>query len=264
VYIDNLFVGSFTTEKDETVKNVFVNRSALHQFIEVSWQGTTKPVEVVLKKNGAVYASKQSSGNKARFDGVLPNQEYAVYINNTFIQTVKLGFRDTENHWAKDPIERLVQHNIITGFPDGTFKPEQTVTREEFIKLLVQAKRYQLANGYSTFKDVPQGRWSEPYISAAIKNGIIDPKAYGSYFAPAQAISREEMAVYIARALNLAPDTNVLTFTDNNKIQQKNRGLVGAVVKAKIINGYPDRTFRPNGSLTRAEAAQVLNQVFLP
>lgn len=264
VYINNMLVGSFKTESASKLKNVKVVKNSRLQSIEVTWEGTKGSIEVSLKKNGAAYTSRQSSAGVVRFEGIPANQEFAVYVDKKYIQTVTLTFKDVENHWAQAPIERMAQHNVISGFADGTFRPEQTVTREEFVKLLVQAKRYTLVRGASSFKDVNQSRWSEPYISTAIRNGIIDPASFGQFFAPEQAIPREEMAVYIARALKLPADAKALTFTDNYLIQAKNKGLVGAVVKARIINGYPDNTFKPKGSLTRAAAAQVINQIFMP
>ncbi|WP_373688806.1 S-layer homology domain-containing protein [Brevibacillus daliensis] len=70
-------------------------------------------------------------------------------------------------------------------------------------------------------------------------------------------MSREESAVLLARALNLQGDSKALTFKDKNTI--KNVSLVGAAVKANIIKGFPENSFKPKASLTRAHAAQLIH-----
>lgn len=264
VYIDGTFVDSFTTSKQVLPKEISVSKSARNQYIEISWSGSKGAAEVTLQKNGSHYATRQTSTNWVRFEGVEANQEYAVYINKTFVQMIRLPFKDMENHWAQGAVDRLVQNHIINGFYDGTFKPDQLVTREQFIKMLILAKRCQLISSPSVFRDVQQTRWSQSYIATAIAYGIINPKEIGPWFAPEKPIPREEMAVYLARALSLTPDARYVKFTDNNTIQVKYRGYVGAVVKTNIITGFPDMTFRPAVSLQRAEAAQVINKIFLP
>ena len=85
--------------------------------------------------------------------------------------TANTSFPDTQNHWAQPFIQALAQRNIVTGYPDNTFRPAQTVDRDEFAAILRKAfdrdPERQIASG-STYKDVPKGYWA----SQAIEDGI--------------------------------------------------------------------------------------------
>ncbi|MBO8172197.1 MAG: S-layer homology domain-containing protein [Bacillaceae bacterium] len=167
-------------------------------------------------------------------------------------------FSDIENHWARDSIERLVQLGIVSGFDNGTFQPEGKVTREQFVKMLIEANRSSLTIGSDTFVDVPSTRWSYRYIETAVKSGIILEDETGPQFLPGTNITRQEMALFIARALELTPDENSLNFKDIDQIHPSYRGLIGGAIEAGIISGYPNGTFRPDESATRAQAAVMI------
>jgi len=261
VYIDGDYAGSFRTKEAKAPDHVKVDTSALRQEINVSWSEKLGRVEVSLKRDGTVVAKGETTTDYIRFYRLTPNQSYDLYINEKFIQSIYLTFVDLENHWARIPIERLVRENIVNGFPDGTFRPSQSVTREEFIKMLVQAKGYNLVGTTTVFHDVGYNHWSRAYIETALENKILIASEIGSYFHPASPITREDMAVYLARAQELIPNASYLNFRDNNAIQPYKKGLIGAVVSAQIINGYPDGTFRPSRTLDRAEAAQVISRI---
>ncbi|SEC17719.1 S-layer homology domain-containing protein [Paenibacillus sp. GP183] len=171
-----------------------------------------------------------------------------------------IAFNDIKNHWAQASIERLIDSQIVNGFEDGTFRSEGTVTREQFVKMLVQSQKYPLIDDTSPFSDVDKSRWSNTYILTAIKNGIIIPTEYGATFKPEEEISREEMAKMAARSLKLSDNEGALNFNDNDGIKN-NRGLVGATVKAGIINGFPDGSFKPNDTATRAQAVVIITRV---
>lgn len=166
-------------------------------------------------------------------------------------------FKDIKNHWAENQITRLSNLNIVNGFPDGTFRPEEIVTREQFITLIVKTMGYPLNADASSFSDVSKDSWSYSYIEAAIKANILSKEQYGDKFNPGGAMPRIEMAIIVARALHLEPDVQALFFKDKEQITT-NPELVGATVKAGIISGFPDETFRPHDTLTRAQACIVL------
>ena len=67
---------------------------------------------------------------------------------------------DIQNHWAAKPIQSLADREVINGYPDGTFKPDQAVTRAELAKMLGKALNYQPVNG-SKFPDT-DGHWANP------------------------------------------------------------------------------------------------------
>ncbi|XEC95650.1 S-layer homology domain-containing protein [Paenibacillus tarimensis] len=169
-------------------------------------------------------------------------------------------FKDIKGHWAHDAIDRLAELAVISGFPDGTFRPEERVTREQFVKMLVTAAGESPIRGKATFTDVPESRWSNPYIESAVSNNITPLSDYGARFRPSQTITRQETAVLSARALSLQPEWPEFAFKDNHLIDNRT-GLVGAAVRYGIIVGFEDNTFRPSASLTRAQAAVIITRL---
>ncbi len=124
--------------------------------------------------------------------------------------TANTSFPDTQNHWAQPFIQALAQRNIITGYPDNTFRPEKSVGRDEFAAILRQAfdkaPVRQIASG-STYTDVPEGYWASQAIEEAYEMGFMNGYS-GREFRPKQPITRVQVLSSLARQLNL-PATNV-------------------------------------------------------
>jgi hypothetical protein len=119
------------------------------------------------------------------------------------------SFPDTQNYWAQPFIHNLAERNIVTGYPDNTFRPEQAVDRDEFAAILRQAfsqpAERKIASG-SVYKDVPQGNWAAPAIEEAYEMGFM--KGYpGGEFRPHQPVSRVEVLVSLAQNLDLPATT---------------------------------------------------------
>lgn len=115
------------------------------------------------------------------------------------------SFPDTQNYWAQPFIQNLAERNIVTGYPDNTFRPEQPVDRDEFAAILRQAfsqpSERKIASG-SVYKDVPKGYWAASAIEEAYEMGFM--KGYpGGEFRPNQPVSRVEVLVSLAQNLNL-------------------------------------------------------------
>lgn len=176
------------------------------------------------------------------------------------------GFEDIEDHWAKQAIERLVESGIVSGIDEHHFAPDQSVTREQFVSLLMRTMKLPVVSDQAPFSDIPSSRWSASYIAGAIKAGVIDPQYYyedGGFFAPEQPIPREEMAVMIWRALRMTDHMNNINikFKDEQEISAEDVERIDAVAAAGILSGNPDGTFKPNATLTRTEACIVLTHI---
>lgn len=178
-----------------------------------------------------------------------------------FSQIVSAGgysFSDVENSWALEHINWAVDMKIINGYPDGTFRPEENITRAEFLKML----NILLGSGIVEkvyYEDIPKNAWYYNDIGRAIGFGYL-PSATG-YFYPDRQITREEACYYIARAYRRANDKkSSLDFNDVSSIQYKDE--VGALVNSAVIKGYEDNTFRPNNPLRRDEATKILHVAF--
>ena len=167
-------------------------------------------------------------------------------------------FPDLLDHWAREQVEKLVEMGIVSGYPDGLFRPDSEITRAEFTKIIVSALHLELqASPSPTFLDVGEDHWALKYIEAAAEKGIVKGIGEGK-FAPERNITRAEMATMIARALGLSPEERNAPFTDAVDIPEYARGYVFAVSAKGIITGYPDGTFRPFNNATRAEAATMI------
>ncbi len=108
---------------------------------------------------------------------------------------------DIKEHWAQSAILSLVDEGVINGYEDNTFRPNRSVTRAEFAKIVALAFDIKPSQG-ATFSDVPAKHWATEYISALVDQGIIQGYPDGT-FRPSNKITRAEALTMLARALDL-------------------------------------------------------------
>ncbi|MGO4110994.1 asparaginase domain-containing protein [Paenibacillus sp. YAF4_2] len=168
-------------------------------------------------------------------------------------------FSDISGHWAAASIGKAVSAGIVNGYTDGTFKPELTVTREEFIVMLMRALKLEGSGTDLAFTDTSAiGSWSKTAVAQAVQASIISGYPDGT-FKPGSRISRAEMVVMIAKAMKLPLTANAVTsFSDNEEIPVWARGAVKAVADKGLIQGRLNNRFVPEGTATRAEAVTVI------
>lgn len=167
---------------------------------------------------------------------------------------------DIAGHWAEAYIKRAMAEGIVSGYPDGTFKPDDPITRAEFTVMLAGALNLDGNGAALAFTDHEQiDSWAKPAIAQAVQAGLIDGYVDGS-FRPNAQITRAETAVMIARALQLPLSTSAPTtgFADDETIPAWARSAIEAVRQMGIINGRGGNRFIPNGTTTRAEAVVML------
>ncbi|MBS3948045.1 MAG: DUF5050 domain-containing protein [Dethiobacter sp.] len=176
------------------------------------------------------------------------------------------AFPDIRGHWAERVIREVSTErpDVIGGFPDGTMRPSDIVTREQFIKMLTTGIRAaEFTTSRANFTDVGI-RWSRNNIHSAVHLGILKPNEEGIRFRPAEPITREDMALYTTRLLGigLIPTQNIsLSFSDKDSISERHRTSVATAVEHRLLAGYPDGTFGPKRNLTRAEAFVVISRI---
>ena len=161
-----------------------------------------------------------------------------------------------QSYWAYQAIETLSAQGIVSGFHGGTFRPDLAVTRSQFVKMLVLALNLTPISGKTDFADVWPDSWFAPYVAAAVKAGIVQGLT-ATRFAPGETITREQMAVLIARAFKL-DKTQALHFSDGKRIGAWALQAVEEAVAAGYMSGFPNGTFQPLGETTRAQAVKVL------
>lgn len=167
---------------------------------------------------------------------------------------------DIEGHWAKDTITKWVEAGKASGYEDGTFKPENPITRAEFMVLVNKSFGFSKTVSID-FTDVPADAWYAEHVAKAKAAGYIGGYPDGTV-KPGAYISRQEVAVIIAKLKNLTGNASAVDkFNDASQIPDWSKGAVGAVVEAGYMNGYPNVTFKPTDNIKRAEALVALDNL---
>ncbi len=162
---------------------------------------------------------------------------------------------DLKGHWAHDCIMSFLEQGVVAGYPDGSFRPDNKITRAEFATILTRAFKLKTHSDIS-FADTT-GHWAQNFISAIVYHGLaagLDAETFG----PDDPLTREQMALMIIGAAQLTPAAGELSFTDSGSISVWAREAIATAVENGIMSGYPDNTFQPLESATRAEAMTVI------
>ncbi len=178
--------------------------------------------------------------------------------NSAAIAAANTGgnFSDTQNYWAQPFIQSLAERNIVEGYPDGTYRPDRPVTRDEFAAIIRQAfhqdAKRSIASG-SSYRDVPQGYWAAPAIKEAYEEGFMNGYS-GGYFRPKQPVSRVEALVSLVNNMDLrraaekqaATASNQTATTQANAAQPATRArrqiflpLAGLAMMQPLIRALP-------------------------
>lgn len=174
--------------------------------------------------------------------------------------TVSAAFSDVaSDHWAISYITKLTESGVINGYPDGTFGPNDTLTKGAFLKLIVTASLdgidfTQVAGDFD--------HWAAPYVKIAENYGILKIGEITK-----ENIDDPMSRIDVIKVLSLC-DINMrgreqksldyLTFSDISDLDTASEILLNHAVASEIIGGYPDGTFKPQNNLTRAEASKIL------
>ncbi|MFF2018627.1 S-layer homology domain-containing protein [Paenibacillus sp. NPDC058177] len=172
-------------------------------------------------------------------------------------------------YWANEAIESMASQGIITGNPDGTFKPEAPITREQLAKLITLTFGLDLVEAEEqTFSDVSPSSWAYKYVESS-KDYLTGyfPMKGKPFFDPQAKATREDVAVALVRAMGLATEgvdaESALRwkFNDYGDISPQLAQEVAVAVDKKLIQGFPDGSFKPSAPINRASVATLLYRV---
>ena len=170
--------------------------------------------------------------------------------------------------WAETAITYLYNNGLVNGRSATEFAPQGEITRAEFAKLILAAYGVTIAEGVQTsaYSDVVSGEWYTPYVLTAAQYGLVKGYDDGT-FRPNALVSRQEMAVMMYRAATtfgtqLPAKNEAKTWTDNT-IADWAAEAVNALQVAGIINGYEDGRFGGTDASTRAQAAQMIYNLYI-
>ena len=171
--------------------------------------------------------------------------------------TNQINFLDVnEGDRFEEYIADLVNREIISGFPDGTFKPDHAVKRNEAAIMIGRYLTLDKTFTSSSFSDVNDNVTGAGYIESAMTAGIISGYGDGT-FRPRLQISRAEMAIILDRTFSM--EQSDIPFDDvDDSIQAY--GAIQALYGSGITEGYPDNTFRPDQTITRGEFAAFMTR----
>ena len=193
--------------------------------------------------------------------------EYGEEWQNAPEKTPSMSFTDLPTtHWAYKYIAEMVNRKVIDGYPDHKFRPENTITRAEFAKIMVTASGIKPNKvNYSSFSDIPATNWASPFAEA-VKDYLNGYRtANGQYiFNPSAPALREDITVALVKLkgydMSRLPDQSTIQamFKDYNGISDSAKNYVAIAVENGLVSGFPDETFRPQATVTRAEATVML------
>ncbi len=173
-----------------------------------------------------------------------------------------VSFPDLRGHWAEQAVITLRVRGIIQGCPDGRFHPEEPVTRGALAVMLARAKNLSPQPDKAKFLDLSSGHWAAGAIGAARAAGYLRGYPDGT-FRPEKEVTRAEVAVLLNKAF--APQAGGRTGKDFRDLAGHwAAGDIEELARAGILGGYPDGTFRPDRTMSRAEVAGALARILPP
>lgn len=186
-----------------------------------------------------------------------------VLISIIILTTCTFAFSDLpKEHWAYETVNTMKNAGIISGFEDGTFRPNATVTREEFATILSKYFSWLEVEQQYQFDDVKNDRWSKEYINKASQYLNIYESGGKKYFKPAEPACRRDAIIAIVKALYLPENQANLyvldKFADSDKIDGDIKQYIALAVQTSIITGNSDNTLNLDGKLTRAEVCAMM------
>ncbi|HWQ74091.1 MAG TPA: S-layer homology domain-containing protein [Syntrophomonas sp.] len=213
--------------------------------------------------------NKSNKGQYNQFNKT--NQFNQTKQNNQTNKYQAKNLYDVKGHWAEASITKMNMKNVISGYEDASFQPNKDISRLETIVLLVrfigaEDEALQTTAIPSSFKNSNQiDSWAKGYVAVAVEKGILTDDDLRN-FRPNQSAQRYEIAVFSMRALGYTDQAQAqnwrnMSFTDSSDVPEWARGYVCLMQKKNVMKGYPDRSFRPNQAITRAEMATMLEQM---
>ncbi|MEL7649663.1 MAG: S-layer homology domain-containing protein [Sedimentibacter sp.] len=190
------------------------------------------------------------------------------------------AFTDISSHWAKSYIQRVAANGIVTGYDDGTFKPDNNVTVLEALVMLSRLYdidddiREEIADKYeSSLKKMSNtlyNEWSFEYLSIIMELGVVSENGISDMFSKKtifQQATREEIAVLLTKAMMLGDEAQslkvyTLPFADASKISTSARPYIYIMYDKDIMMGDSSKNINPSDKITRAEIATLLDKAY--
>lgn len=259
---DKLTIG--TDESKNVINIYYTKRTDLSYTVHYYLKNTTKPVANDKRVNGQTF-------NAVVKEEAIRIRGYRVYGDSVKSITIDTGTNDIIFYYtrasrpaapSKPTLNTGDHYAYVMGYPDGTVRPNGSITRAEvsaiLFRLLSDKTRDEYFTTESSFTDVKAGAWYNNSIATLEKAGVIVDTAKGGAFRPNEAITRAELAAMLAQFSDAKPVKGV-KFSD---VSAEHWAYEAIAIAAKMgwIEGYPDGTFRPDATITRAEMMTLVNR----
>ncbi|MBP3359857.1 MAG: S-layer homology domain-containing protein [Clostridia bacterium] len=221
-----------------------------------------------------VYIAKNQKGGSGGGSGggggsapMVPSGSKTDYKPADVVETEETEYSDLESfEWAKEHINKLSGLGIVSGYDDGSYRPQNEVTRAELSKIIYLSLGLSKVGRSMKFDDVRSDAWYADYVNALNSAGIIngtDEKTFN----PEGKVTRQDLCTILFRALRykgfMTKDSEYKnSFSDNDEIKEYALDAVNRLSEAKIISGFEDGSFKPLKSCTRAETAKLISMVY--
>ena len=169
-------------------------------------------------------------------------------------------FTDIDGHWAEEFIREFGEKGYSNGYDDKTFKPNNSITRAEFVKFL--NKYFGLVEGSGKVFDDTKGHWAEKEIDIAYTHGVVNGTS-PTTFSPNAFITREEAAIMITNFMKVKDENfdKIAKYDDGNQVSSWAKSSVEAALENGYMYGYNETTIAPKNNVTRAETVVILSRI---
>ncbi|WP_256761025.1 heparin/heparin-sulfate lyase HepB [Cohnella sp. WQ 127256] len=222
---------------------------------------SVKRVPLLIGDNKLIVSVKAEDGTTKTYTLTIKR----IAVKDPSIPTLACPITDIENHWAKLDICKAAELGIVEGDSVNNYVPDGQVTRTEFIVMLLKtlqlstAKEESAISSFTDSSSIPE--WGRSAIYTATALGMIEGYPDGT-FRPQEKINRLEMAVMIARGMELEKGTTKQAISDHKQIPSWAKSYVEALYEQGLLKGAAGKQFVPFGRLTRAESAVIFLRIW--
>ena len=185
---------------------------------------------------------------------------------NELTQNLPVFSDVARTHWASESIRFCYENSIMTGDGLGRFRPDDCITRQEFVKTIICAFGVDTDGAECEFADVANDGWAYSYISKAYEMGVVSGIS-DSEFGPTMNITRQDAVTMLYRIAMMAREDyqfntkELSVFTDKDLISDYAKDAVSAMAGENVISGYEDGSFMPQKAITRSETARIIKSL---
>ena len=170
------------------------------------------------------------------------------------------GFDDVSGHWAEDAINRWSGYGVVNGVGDNQFAPNGTLTRAQAAQVFANLLDLEVQADISRYTDVPEGSWYHTAIAQCVAAGILTGTG-GATMDPQSPVTREELFVMFARALNIRPQSSSdVTFGDSGEVSGWAQGYINALADRGFVSGVGGGMLAPGEAINRASVMSLLDK----